>query len=242
MGSEMCIRDRELEKEGYTLVIKEFSDYTTINDALQQGELDANFFQHIKYLDGYNKDKGNKKDADDTLVVVGLVHFEPLGIYADEPNGRTTVSLDDLKEGDIITVPNDATNEARALLLLEEYGIIELKEGASYLATKKDIVSNPKNIVIKELDASRVPASLKDDNVVFGVVNGNYALEAGIIDKVICTESVDSEAAEVYTNVLVVRQENKDDEGIKKLVEILKSEKIKNYIETEFDGVVIPAK
>lgn len=233
---------KEMEKAGFQLEIKEFSDYTQINDALQQGELDANFFQHIVYLDGYNKDKGNKADAKDTLVSAGLIHFEPLGIYADDPKGRTSISLDDLKEGDTITVPDDATNEARALLLLEEYGIIELKEGAGYLATKKDIVKNPKNIVIKELNASRIPASLKDADVAFGVINGNFALEAKVIDKQICAEPVDGEAGLKYSNAIVVRQEDKDNEAVKKLVEILKSDDMKSFIEKEFNGVVVPAK
>ena len=225
---------KDLEKEGVHLEIKEFSDYTKINTALNEGSLDANYFQHQVYLDGYNEDSG----AD--LISVGAIHYEPLGMYADDPAGKTSISLDDVKEGDQIAVPNDATNEARALLLLEKFGIIKLKAGAGILATKLDIVENPKNVEIVEIEASQLPRQLP--SVKYAVINGNYALDAGVIEKVIVTEDKEDEAAITYANIIAVRKEDKDNEKIKKLVNVLKSEKTQNYINETFNGTVVPSK
>ena len=224
----------DLEAEGIQLEIKEFTDYTKINAALDEGSLDANYFQHEVYLNGYNEDAGSD------LVSVGAIHYEPLGIYAMDPAGKTSISLDDVNEGDVIAVPNDATNEARALLLLEKYGIIKLKEGVGVKATKLDIVENPKNVDIQEIEASQLPRQL--ESVTFAVINGNYALDADIIDKVIVTEDKEDEAAITYANIVAVRKEDKDNENVKKLVEILKSEKTQQYINDTFNGTVVPSK
>lgn len=224
----------DLKEAGYTLKVKEFSDYTKINDALNDGDLDANFFQHKPYLDGYNKDSGND------LISVGAIHFEPLGIYANDPAGKTTLTVDDVKDGDKIAVPNDATNEARALLLLEKCGIIELKKGVGVDATKLDIKTYNKKIEIVELDAAKVPSALPD--VAYGIVNGNYALENNIADKVITSEDKNDTAAKTYANIIAVRKGDKNNKAVKALVKVLKSDKTKAYIEKEFKGAVVPAK
>lgn len=236
-----------LKEKGYELEIKEFSDYPQINPSTSDGSLDANFFQHQPFLDGYNSDNKLSEGSEGYLVSVGSIHYEPLGIYADDPQGKTTITAEDLQDGDKIAVPNDATNEARALLLLEKYGIIKLKEGAGINATIKDIESKVKDIELYEIDAAKVPTTLKD--VKFAVINGNYALDAKLIgndaeadNKFICGEEKDDEAAVTYANIIAVKESKKDDEAVKALVEVLKSEEIKTFIETEFKGTVVPAK
>ncbi|MEG1169712.1 MAG: MetQ/NlpA family ABC transporter substrate-binding protein, partial [Erysipelotrichaceae bacterium] len=224
----------DLKEAGYELKIKEFADYQVINDALADGSLDANFFQHQPYLDGFNEDKGQE------LVSVGSIHFEPLGIYADDPKGKTTLSVDDFADGDKIAVPNDATNEARALLLLEKSGVITLKKDAGVKATKLDIETYHKKIEITELDAAKIPSSLPD--VKYAIVNGNFALDSKITDKCILTEDKDDVAAKTYANVIAVKKEDKNNKGIKALVKILKSDKTKEFINKEFKGIVVPAK
>lgn len=224
----------DLSKDGINLEIKEFTDYTKINGALQEGSLDANYFQHQVYLDGYNK------DAKADLVSIGAIHYEPLGIYVDKPNGKKTISLVDVKEGDVIAVPNDATNEARALLLLEKFGIIKLKKGAGVKATKLDIVENPKKVDIQEIEASQLPRQLP--SVAYAVINGNYALDADIMDKVIAVEDKEDEAAMTYANIIATTKDNKNNEKLKKLVDVLKSEKTQNYINKTFNGTVVPSK
>lgn len=226
--------------QGYELEVVEFTDWAKLDPSTSDGSLDANYFQHQPYLDGYNSDSNYETGKDGYLVSVGSIHFEPLGIYANNADGKTSISADDLQDGDKIAVPNDATNEARALLLLEKYGIIKLKEGAGVNATVKDIESKAKDIELFEIEAAQIPTKLQD--VKFAVVNGNYALDAGITDMLICAEEKDDEAAKTYANVIAVKESNKDNEAVKALVEVLKSEETQSFINQEFSGVVVPAK
>ena len=190
---------------------------------------DANYFQHIPYLDNFNEEQGTH------LVNAGGIHYEPFGIYP-----GTKKSLDELEDGDTIAVPNDTTNEARALLLLQDNGVITLKDGAGLEATVKDIEENPKNIKIEELEAAQV--SRVKDEVAFVVLNGNYALQAGysVSKDSIAYETSDSEAAKTYVNVIAVKEGNEESEAIKALVDTLKSDEIKDFINEKYDGAVIP--
>ena len=228
-----------MSEKGYELEVVEFTDWKQLDPSTSDGSLDANYFQHQPYLDQYNADAGYESGKDGYLISVGSIHFEPLGIYAENPNGKKEISADDVADGDKIAVPNDATNEARALLLLEKYGIIKLKEGVGVNATVKDIESKAKDIELFEMEAAQIPNKLAD--VKFAVVNGNYALDAKITDKLICAEEKDDEAAKTYANVVAVTEANKDNEAVKALVEVLKSEYIQNYINETFSGVVVPA-
>ena len=218
-----------LKKQGWDLEIKVFDDYVQPNNVVESGEFDANYFQHIPYLENFNKEKGTH------LVNAGGIHYEPFGIYP-----GTEKKLDELKEGDTRAVPNDTTNEARALLLLQDNGIIKLKDGAGLEATVKDIAENPKNIKIQELEAAQV--SRVKDEVAFVVLNGNYALEAGYsVEKdSIAYEKSDSEAAKTYVNVIAVKEGNENNEGIKALISVLKSDEIKKFINEKFNGAVVP--
>ena len=220
-----------LKKQGWDLEIKVFDDYVQPNNVVESGEFDANYFQHIPYLENFNKEKGTH------LVNAGGIHYEPFGIYP-----GTEKKLDELKEGDTIAVPNDTTNEARALLLLQDNGIIKLKDGAGLEATVKDIAENPKNIKIQELEAAQV--SRVKDEVAFVVLNGNYALEAGYsVEKdSIAYEKSDSEAAKTYVNVIAVKEGNENNEGIKALISVLKSDEIKKFINEKFNEAVVPFK
>ena len=217
----------QLAQKGYQLEIKEFTDYIMPNTALEDGELDANFFQHQPYLTDFNEKNGTK------LVSAAAIHFEPLGIY-----GGKTADLADLPEGAQIAVPNDTTNEARALWLLQAQGIIEVDEQAGLEATKQDITSNPKNVEIVEMEAAQLPRVLAD--VDFAVINGNYAVAAEIADQVLVTEDKDSEAAKQYANIVAVREGDENREDIKALVEALQSDEVKAYIEKTFGSTVIP--
>lgn len=217
----------QLAQKGYQLEIKEFTDYIMPNTALEDGELDANFFQHQPYLTDFNEKNGIK------LVSAAAIHFEPLGIY-----GGKTADLADLPEGAQIAVPNDTTNEARALWLLQAQGIIEVDEQAGLEATKQDITSNPKNVEIVEMEAAQLPRALAD--VDFAVINGNYAVAAEIADQVLVTEDKDSEAAKQYANIVAVREGDENREDIKALVEALQSDGVKAYIEETFGSTVIP--
>lgn len=218
-----------LKKEGWDLEVTVFDDYVQPNLVVENGEFDANYFQHIPYLDDFNKEQGTH------LVNAGGIHYEPFGIYP-----GTKKSLDELEKGDVIAVPNDTTNEARALLLLEANGVITLKEGAGLAATVKDIEDNPKDVQIQELEAAQV--SRVKDEVSYVVLNGNYALQAGfsVAKDAIAYETSDSEAAKTYVNVIAVKEGNEDTDGIKALIEALKSDQIKTYIEDTYDGAVIP--
>ncbi len=218
-----------LAEQGWTLEVTEFEDYVQPNLVVESGEFDANYFQHIPYLDDFNKENGTH------LVNAGGIHYEPFGIY---PGQRA--SLDALEDGDTIAVPNDTTNEARALLLLQDNGVIKLKDGAGLTATVLDIEDNPKNIKIQELEAAQV-ARVKDE-VAFVVLNGNYALEAGfsVARDAVAYETSDSEAAKTYVNIIAVREGNENSAGITALVNVLKSDEIKKYITDTYDGAVIP--
>ena len=218
-----------LEAEGWTLEITEFEDYIQPNLAVEDGEYDANYFQHIPYLDSFNEKNGTH------LVNAGGIHYEPFGIYP-----GTKASLDELEDGDIIAVPNDPTNEARALLLLQDNGVITLKEGAGLTATIKDIEENPYNVKLEELEAAQVPRVVGED--AFVVMNGNYALEAGfsVAKDSIAYEASDSEAAKTYVNIIAVEEENENSEKIQALVNVLKSDEISNFINETYDGAVVP--
>lgn len=218
-----------LEKEGYDLEVTVFDDYVRPNEVVESGEFDANYFQHIPYLDQFNEEKGTH------LVNAGGIHYEPFGIYP-----GTKSSLDDIADGDVIAVPNDTTNEARALLLLQDNGIITLKDGAGLEATVNDIAENPYNVEIQELAAESVARVA--DEVAYVVLNGNYALQAGfsVAKDALAYEKSDSEAAKTYVNVIVVKEGNENNEGVKALVDVLKSDEIKKFINDTYDGAVIP--
>ena len=218
-----------LAKEGYDLQVTVFDDYVQPNEVVESGDFDANYFQHIPYLDQFNEEKGTH------LVNAGGIHYEPFGIYP-----GTKDSLDDLEDGDSIAVPNDTTNEARALLLLQDNGIITLKDGAGLNATVKDIAENPHNVEIVELEAAQVARVTGETAYV--VLNGNYALEAGfsVGKDALAYEKSDSEAAKTYVNVIAVKEGNEDSEKIQALVDVLKSDEIKDFINEKYDGAVIP--
>lgn len=218
-----------LEKDGYKLEVKEYSDYVQPNLALETGDLDANYFQHLPYLEQFNKENNTE------LVSVAGIHYEPFGIYAGK-----TASLENLKDGASVGVPNDATNEARALLLLEEKGLIKLKEGVSLEATINDIEKNDKNLDIKEIEAAQLPRSLQDLDI--AVINGNYAIEAGLsVEKdALATEDAKSVAASTYGNIIAVAKGNEDSDKAKALVKALKSDEVKKFIDDKYDGAVVP--
>ena len=213
-----------LEAEGWTLEVKEFTDYVLPNTATEDGEVDANYFQHIPYLENFNEEQGTH------LVNVAGVHIEPMRIYAGK-----TATLNDLADGALVAVPNDATNEGRALLLLQSAGLITLNDDAGVTATPKDIKDNPKNLEFKEVEAASVPTVLADVDI--AVINTNYALGANIpADKVLITESGDSP----YVNVLVVKEGNENTDKTKALVAAITSQEVKDYINSTYQGAVVP--
>lgn len=218
-----------LKDKGYELEVKVFDDYVQPNNVVESGEFDANYFQHVPYLEQFNEEKGTH------LVVAGKIHYEPFGIYP-----GTKKDLKDIAKGDKIAVPNDTTNEARALLLLQDNGIIKLKDGAGIKATVNDIEENPNNIEIVELEAAQVPRVVNE--VAYVVLNGNYALEANYTVKkdALAYEKSDSEAAKTYVNVIAVKEGNENSDKIKALVDVLKSDEIKDFINENYDGAVIP--
>ena len=217
-----------LAEQGYTLEIVEYNDYVLPNTALEAGDLDANFFQHQPYLDDFNAENGTH------LVSVAKVHFEPFGIYA----GKTD-SLDALQDGAKVAVPNDTTNEARALLLLEAQGLIKLKEDAGLTATVLDIEENPKNLEIQEIEAAQLVRSLPDVDI--ACINGNYAAEGGLdVADAIAVEASDSLAAETYGNVIAVKEGNEDSAKTKALVDAVLSDKVKQYIQETYGNAVVP--
>ncbi len=217
-----------LETYGYELDIVEFDDYVQPNLVVESGEFDANYFQHIPYLDSFNAEQGTH------LVNAGGIHYEPFGIY---PGKKA--SLSDIADGDSIAVPNDTTNEARALLLLQDNGLLKLKDGAGLTATVNDIVENPYNIKFVELEAAQVARVVKE--VEFVVLNGNYALEAGysVGRDSIAYEASDSVAAKTYVNIIAVKEGNENSDKIKALVNVLRSDDIKKFIEDNYDGAVV---
>lgn len=218
-----------LAQKGYKVEVKVFSDYVQPNNVVDGGELDANYFQHITYLNDFNEQNGT------TLVSAGSIHYEPFGIY-----GGTKKSLDEIADGDSIAIPNDTTNEARALLLLEANNLITLEEGAGLNATVNNIAENPYNLKLVEVEAAQVPHQI--DSVSYAVMNGNYAMEAGftVATDALAYESQDSEAAEKYVNVIAVKEGKESDPGIVALVEVLKSDEVKAWIEEEYQGSVVP--
>lgn len=216
-----------LQEKGYTLDIKVYDDYVLPNTATEDGDLDANYFQHKPYLDDFNKNNNTH------LVSVAAIHYEPFGIYA-----GTSKSLSELPEGAKIAIPNDGSNEARALFLLEANGLITLKKGTGFTATKQDIEDDHGYDII-EMTAAVIPTSL--DSVNIAVINGNYAIGAGLkVENALATEDKNSEAAKTYANILVVKEGHENDEGIKALKEVLQSETIRKYINDTFGGAVVP--
>lgn len=217
-----------LKEEGYDLKIVEYNDYIQPNVALDTGELDANYFQHYPYLENFNKEHNT------TLVSAGAIHYEPFGIYAGK-----TASLDALADGAKVSVPNDATNEARALLLLEANGLIKLKEGAGINATKQDIVENPKNLDIQEIEAAQVARTLQDVDI--AVVNGNYAIDAGLkVSDALAIEDSKSLAATTYANIIAVREGDEKSDAILALIKALESDAVRKLIENKYNGAVVP--
>ncbi|MEU3511377.1 MetQ/NlpA family ABC transporter substrate-binding protein [Streptomyces longwoodensis] len=223
------VKDHLAQKAGLKLEVKEFTDYVTPNTAVQQGEVDANYFQHQPYLTDFNK-----KNGTDIVAVPGAtVHLEPLGVYS-----KGVKKLDDLKKGATVALPNDTTNEARALKLLAANGVIGLKSGVGYDATPKDVTSNPKGLKFKELEAAQLPRSLGDVDA--AVINGNYALEADL------SPAKDAIAAESpkdnpYGNFLAVKKGKEDDPRVQKLAKLLTSPEVKKFIEDKYQGAVVPA-
>ena len=217
-----------LKEKGYDLQVTVFQDYVLPNEVVNSGEFDANYFQHVPFLEDY--DEQNKAD----LVAAGKIHYEPFGIYPGKKN-----DLDKLEKGDVIAIPNDNTNEGRALLLLQDRGLIKLKDGAGMEATIQDIAENPIGIEFRELAAEQV-ARVKDE-VAFIVLNGNYALTAGlsVAKDSVYYEQSDSEAAKTYVNIIAVKAENEKSEKIQALVDVLKSDEIKEFIEKKYDGAVL---
>lgn len=217
-----------LKEQGYDLQVTVFDDYVQPNEVVESGEFDANYFQHIPYLNSFNEEHGTH------LVDAGDIHYEPFGIYP-----GTKSSLEDVAEGDVIAIPNDTTNEARALLLLQDNGLLTLKDGVGLEATVNDITENPYNLDFEELEAAQVARVV--DEVAYVVLNGNYALEAGysVAKDSIAYESTDSVAAETYVNIIAVYEGHESDAKIQALVSVLKSDEIKKFIEDKYDGAVV---
>lgn len=217
---------QDLADKGIELEIQQFSDYVVPNTAVEDGDLDANFFQHVPYMDEFNKQQGTH------LVSVGSVHLEPMGLYS-----KKIKDLKELKEGATISIPNDPTNGGRALLLLEKNGIVKLKDGAGLAATDKDIVENPMNLKITLLDAAQLPRTLEDVDA--SVINTNFALEADLnpLNDALVIEDKDSP----YANIVAVKEGNEKDERVVALMEALNSEKTKKFIEDEYKGAIVPA-
>lgn len=217
-----------LEKENITLDIVEFTDYVLPNTALDSGDIDCNFFQHLPYLTDFNEKHGTD------IVSVAPVHFEPLGVF----KGNTD-SIDSLPDGAVIAIPNDASNGARALLLLEDLGIITLKEDAGLTASVLDIKDNPKNIEFFEIEAAQLARTIED--VDLAVLNGNYARQAGIFDLLIAGEDKDGKAAQTYANLLCVKAGNEENEAVKKLCKVLQSDEMRKFIEEKYEGLFVSA-
>lgn len=218
-----------LAQKGYDLQVTVFDDYVQPNNVVEEGDIDANYFQHIPYLDSFNEERGTH------LVNAGGIHYEPFGIYA-----GTESDLSNVPEGADVAVPNDTTNEARALLLLQDNGLLKLKADAGINATINDIEENPYNINFVEMEAAQVPKVLSE--VAFAVINGNYALDAGLNAQTdaLATETSDSLAAQTYVNVIAVKEGNENSDAVKALVETLKSDEIRKFIEDTYQGAVVP--
>jgi len=217
-----------LAEQGITLEVVKLEDSITPNTGVIEGSLDANYFQHVPYLEQFNKENNS------SLVSAGAVHYEPFGIYA----GKTK-DLKDLPDGATVAVPNNVTNEARALLLLAQEGIIKLKDDAGINATVEDIVENHKNIKFKELAPEQLVAALPDVDV--AVINGNYAIEGGLhVSQALVVEANDGLAAQTYGNIIATSAEKANDPAVKKLVEVLQGPEVAKYIKDTYDGAVVP--
>ena len=230
--AEILEKAKELLKDkGINLEIVQFTDYVQPNNATEDGDVDANYFQHKPYMDNFNAENGTH------LVSVANIHYEPFGLYP----GKVK-TIDELPDGAQIAVPNDGTNEARALLLLESCGLIKLKDGVGLEATKLDIVENTKNLDIVEMEAAQLPSVL--DSVDMAVINGNYAIDAGLsVGKdAVATEGASGVAAETYANIICVKEGNENNEAVKTLIEVLRSDEIKKFINEKYDGAVVPSK
>ncbi|WP_322999671.1 MetQ/NlpA family ABC transporter substrate-binding protein [Castellaniella sp.] len=216
----------DLAKEGVDLDIKVFTDYVQPNLQVADKQIDANFFQHQPYLDSFNKEHDTK------LVSVGAVHVEPFGAYS-----KKIKDIKDLKDGALIAIPNDPSNGARALLLLQKQGLIKLKDPSNILATARDVSENPKHLKFKELEAATLPRVLPDVDV--ALINTNYALEAGLnpVKDALFIEDKDSP----YANLVVTRADRKDDPAIRKLVAALQSDKVRDFILKQYKGAIVPA-
>ena len=225
----LAVAKEVLAEQGIDLEVVEFSDYVQPNLVTESGEVDANYFQHGPYLDSFNEENGTH------LVSVGAVHYEPFGIYP----GKSS-DLENIADGATIAVPNDTTNEARALQLLAAQGLITVRDGAGLTATVNDITENPHNLQIEEIEAAQLPRTVQD--VDFAVINGNYAMEAGfsVGTDALAIEDASSEAAQTYANVLVVKEGNENDPAIQALFAALTSDKVKDYINETYDGAVVP--
>lgn len=218
-----------LAKEGIELKVKEYTDYIQPNKDTTSGAVDANYFQHITYLENYNAENGTD------LVSAGLIHYEPFAVYAGTSN-----DLDAIADGATIAVPNDPTNEGRALLLLQDLGLIALSDPENLEATPKDIKDNPRNLKFQELEAAALPRALS--SVDFAVINGNYAIEAGYhVADALAHESSDSLAVEKYANIICVAKNNEDSKAVKALVKVLTSDDFKAYLEENYGEDVLPA-
>lgn len=218
-----------LAAQGIILEIVPYNDYNVPNTAVEEGEDDANFFQHVTYMENFNADKGTH------LVNAGAIHYEPMGIYAGKSD-----SLENIADGAVIAVPNDPTNEGRSLLLLQELGLITLKEDAGLEATPNDIADNPKNLEFQEMEAAMLPQTI--DEVDFSIINSNYALDAGLnpMTDALATEDPESDAAQAYANIIAIKEGNENNEAIKALVAALQSDEVREFIETTYNGSVVP--
>ena len=220
-----------LAEEGHDLEVTVFEDYVQPNNVVESDEFDANYFQHVNYLNSFNEEN----DTHLAIADNGKIHYEPFGIY-----GGTKTSLDDIADGDAIAIPNDTTNEARALLLLQQEGLIKLNDGVGVTATVNDVAENPHNLELIEVEAAQVPKQLP--SVAFGVINGNYALEAGlnVATDALATESAEGDAIQQYVNVIAVKEGNESSAKIKALTDALHSETAVKYIKDTYQGAVVP--
>ena len=218
-----------LEAEGYTLKVVEFTDYVQPNTALVDGDLDANYFQHTPYLNNFNKENGTD------LAAAFDMHYEPFGIYAGK-----TASIEELADGASVAIPNDGSNETRALLLLQDAGLIKLKDGAGLTATRRDIAENPKKLKIEEIEAAQLVRALPD--VDLAIINGNYAILGGLkVADALSAEKADSIAATTYANILAVRAGDENRPELKALINALKSDQVKEFMTKKYEGAVVPA-
>ena len=218
-----------LAKDGWTLQVTEYADYVVPNNVVEDGEIDANYFQHQPYLDTFNKENGTH------LVSVAAIHYEPFGIY---PGTKSAIA--DLADGDKIAIPNDGSNRARALLLLEANGVLKLKEGVGMEATVLDITEKSVDVDVVEMEAAQI-AGVRD-SVALAVITGNYALNAGLNagKDAIATEDAASVSAQTYANIVVVKEGNEKSEKAQALVKALTSQEVKDYINNTYSGAVVP--